>query len=84
MSLFTPKNRSIFQAEEIEAFEAFKDRTSSKKPDNVRRTELLKMVMKPMEQFFEEHLQFYLLDINKNPLLRGLLKATVEGNLSLN
>lgn len=79
MSLFTPKNRSIFLAEELEAFEAFKDRTSSKKPDNIRRAELLKMVMKPIEQFFEEHLQFYLLDINKNPLLRGLLKAIVEG-----
>lgn len=39
------------------------------------------MVLKPMVKFFEEHLQFYLLEINRNPLLRGVLKAIVEGNL---
>lgn len=36
------------------------------------------MTLKPMESFFEEHLQFYLLEINKNPLLKGVLKAIVE------
>jgi hypothetical protein len=36
------------------------------------------MVLKPMETFFEQHLTFYLQDINKNPLLRGVLKGIVE------
>jgi hypothetical protein len=41
------------------------------------------MVLKPMETFFEEHIQFYLLDMTKNPLLRGVLKAIVEGKAEL-
>jgi hypothetical protein len=78
MGLFVPKSKAVFSAEEIDAFNAFADKSSSKKDDAVRRSEILKMIMKPMEQFFEEHLQFYLAEINKNPLLRGLLKAIVE------
>ncbi len=81
MGLFTPLSKTIFSQEEIEAFTAWKDHTSSKKDDKVRRLEVLKMVLKPMVKFFEEHLQFYLLEINRNPLLRGVLKAIVEGNL---
>jgi hypothetical protein len=34
--------------------------------------------LKPLESFFEEHIQFYLEEINKNPLLKGVLKAIVE------
>ena len=34
--------------------------------------------MKPLETFFEEHLQYYLEEINKNPLLKALLKTIVE------
>ena len=79
MGIFTYKSKTIFSQEEIDAFNAFADKTSSKKSDEVRRLEILKMVLKPMESFFEEHLQFYLLEINKNPLLKGLLKAIVEG-----
>ena len=33
MSIFTPKNKSVFQPEEIEAFEAFHDKSTSKKSD---------------------------------------------------
>ena len=43
----------------------------------------MKFVLKPMETFFEENLQFYLMEINKNPLLKGVLKAIVEGKLQL-
>ena len=78
MGMFTPKSKAIFTAEEIEAFNAQSDKSSSKKSDKQRRLELLKMTLKPMESFFEEHLQFYLLEINKNPLLKGVLKAIVE------
>ncbi len=31
-----------------------------------------------MEKFFEEHLSFYLQDINKNPLLKGVLRGIIE------
>jgi hypothetical protein len=34
--------------------------------------------MKPLETFFEEHLTYYLEEINKNPLLKALLKTIVE------
>ena len=68
----------LFATEEIEAFNAFKDRTSSKKPAETRRLELLQGILKPLESFFEEHLQYHLEDINKNPLLKALLKAIVE------
>ncbi len=64
--------------EEIEAFSAFQDKSSSKKPEKIRREELLKVILKPLATFFEEHLQFYLEEINKNPLLKGVLKAIVE------
>jgi uncharacterized protein with von Willebrand factor type A (vWA) domain len=48
----------------------------------VRRQELLKVILKPLATFFEEHLQFYLEEMNKNPLLKGVLKAIVELGLS--
>lgn len=78
MGIFTPKSKQVFLPEEIEAFSAFQDKTSSKKPEKVRREELLKVILKPLSTFFEEHLQFYLEEINKNPLLKGVLKAIVE------
>ena len=33
MGIFTPRSRAVFMAEEVEAFEAFKDATTSKKPE---------------------------------------------------
>ena len=71
-------NKALFAPEEVEAFTAFKELSTSKKPETQRRMEVLKMVLKPMEAFFEEHLSFYLMEINKNPLLKGLLKGIVE------
>lgn len=78
MGIFSPRSKTIFLPDEIEAFEAFKDLSSSKKTEVVRRQELVKMILKPLEIFFEEHLQFYLLEINKNLILRSVLKAIVE------
>ena len=64
--------------EEIEAFEAFKDHNASKKPEEVRRSELLKCLLKPLEAFFEENLTYYLLEINKNHILKCVLSCIVE------
>jgi hypothetical protein len=44
----------------------------------VRRHELLKVILKPLETFFEEHLSFYLLECNKNCVLGQVLHAIVE------
>lgn len=78
LGIFTPLNKTVFAPEEIEAFTAFQDKTSSKKNEAIRRRELLLSILKPLEIFFEEHLQYYLEDINKNPLLKAVLKAIVE------
>jgi hypothetical protein len=84
LGIFNPKSKSIFLKDEIEAFEAYSDYSSSKKPSHIRRQELLKMILKPLETFFEEHLQYYLLDTNKNLILKNVLKAIVEGKISPN
>lgn len=82
MGIFAPKSKQFFLPEEIEAFSAFQDKTSSKKPDKTRREELLKVILKPLATFFEEHLQFYLEEINKNPVLKGVLKGIIEVGMS--
>ena len=56
MGIFTPKSKQVFLPEEIEAFSAFQEKTSSKKPEKIRREELLKVILKPLATFFEEHL----------------------------
>jgi hypothetical protein len=56
MGIFTPLSKTVFLPEEIEAFTAFQDRTTSKKPTETRRLELLQGIFKPLETFFEEHL----------------------------
>jgi hypothetical protein len=56
LGIFTPQNKAVFTQEEIEAFTAFQDKTTSKKPAATRRLELLQSIMKPLESFFEEHL----------------------------
>lgn len=56
LGIITPKSKTVFLPEEIEAFNAYQDKTSSKKPEEVRRLEVLKAVLKPLETFFEEHL----------------------------
>ena len=83
MGILTHQAKSIFHPEEIEAFNAFRDKSSSKKPEEVRRQEVLKGVIKPLNNFYEEHLQFYLMEMNKNPILKGVLKGIVEGKFSI-
>jgi len=56
MGIFTPRSKAVFSTEELDCFNAFADKTTSKKSDGQRRLELLKMTLKPMEAFFEEHL----------------------------
>ena len=68
----------MFRPDEIEAFEAYSQLSTSKKDENVRRQELMKIIMKPLESFFEEHLQYYLQEINKNLILKYLLRAIIE------
>ena len=44
--------------------------------------ELLNVFVKPLERFYEERMQFYLLDIKNNPLLSRILAARIElGNV---
>jgi hypothetical protein len=66
LGIFYPKSKRYFTQDEIKAFEAFSLKSSSKKPTEVRRQELLKITISPLASFFEEHLQFYLLECNKN------------------
>jgi len=41
LGIFTPLNKTVFAPEEIEAFTAFHDKSTSKKPEATRRLELL-------------------------------------------
>ena len=66
IGVLQPKSKRYFMPEELEALEAGIEHTSSKKPEQVRRQELLKCLLKPFEAFFEENLTYYLLEINKN------------------
>ena len=78
LGISTPKSKRYFTAEDIEAFEAWQDHSTSKKDPEVRRLELLQIFVKPMEMFYEERMQFYLQDIAKNPLLSRTLAARIE------
>jgi hypothetical protein len=76
--MINPKAKRYFSPEDIIAFEAHQEHTSSKKDAGVRRMELLKIITKPLETFFEEHMQFYLMDISKNPLLAKIFQSRIE------
>ena len=78
LGIINPKSKRYFAAEEILAFEAHQEHSSSKKDAGVRRMELLKIITKPLETFFEEHMQFYLIDISKNPLLAKVFQSRIE------
>ncbi|CDW78334.1 pumilio domain-containing protein kiaa0020 homolog [Stylonychia lemnae] len=78
IGVLQPRSKRYFIAEELEAFEALKEHTSSKKPEEVRRAELLKCLLKPLEAFFEENLSYYLLEINKNQVLKCVLQCIIE------
>ena len=44
----------------------------------MRRAELLQVVTKPLETFFEENMLYYLMDTQKNQLLPKTLSARIE------
>lgn len=55
-----------------------KDLSSSKKDPEVRRKELLQVITKPLETFFEENMLYYLMDTEKNHLLAKTLASRIE------
>lgn len=62
LGIYAPKSKRFFQQDEINAFEAKMDLSTSKKDPAVRRIELMNIVTKPLETFFEEHMMWYLQD----------------------
>jgi len=69
LGIINPSSKRFFTAEDLVAFEAHQEHSQSKKDATQRRLELLKIITRPLETFFEEHMSFYLQDISKNPLL---------------
>ena len=69
MGIINPKSKRFFNPEDILAFEAHQEHSTSKKDAEVRRKELLYIITAPLEKFFEEKMQFYINDTSKNPLL---------------
>ena len=78
LGIFSPESKRYFIQDEIDAFQAYQDKNTSKKDKIQRREELIQAVVGPLEKFYEEHMQFYLLDIAKNPLLAKLLAVRIE------
>ena len=60
LGIICPKSRRYFSPEDIEAFEALKEHSTSKKDEATRRIELIQSFIKPLEIFYEEKMQFYL------------------------
>lgn len=71
-------SKRFFTQEDIDAFEIFQEHTTSKKDPAIRRDELIKIITKPLETFYEEHMLIYVMDITKNPLFRQTLQARIE------
>ena len=78
IGIYSPKSKRYFTQEDIDAFETFQEHTSSKKDPVVRRDELIRIITKPLETFYEEHMLIYVMDITKNPLFRQVLQARIE------
>jgi hypothetical protein len=78
LGIYAPKSRRFFGEEEVAAFEIYQEHTTSKKDPIVRRDELIKLVTKPLETFYEEHMLIYVMDITKNPLFIKVLQARIE------
>ena len=56
IGIVNPKSKRFFAQEELQAFEILHELTTSKKDDKVRRSELLQIITKPLEAFYEEHM----------------------------
>jgi hypothetical protein len=78
IGIIHPKSKRFFTEDEIKAFDLLHDKTTSKKDDEQRRKELISIVTQPLEKFYEEHMQFYLMDVSKNPLLARVFEARIE------
>ena len=78
IGMHSPLSKRYFSNDDIESFEAFKQHTSSKKEDAIRRKELLTIITKPLETFFEENMLFFLMDTDKNHLLPKTFAARIE------
>lgn len=82
IGVYAPKSKRHFDAEEIAAFEAYQEHSTSKKDAEMRRLELLQAICGPLEKFFEEGMAAYLQDINKTPLLAKMMAMRIElGNV---
>ena len=73
IGMLQPLSRRYFMPEEIDALEAYKDKSTSKKSERVRRLELIKTFLKPLSVFLEENLSYYLMEVNKNHVLKCIL-----------
>jgi len=78
MGIFCPDSKRYFSEEELEAFSCLKEHSTSKKDADQRHQEILSIVTKPIETFFEENMLYYLLDTRKNHLLPRVLGARIE------
>lgn len=71
----TLKSRSYLTEEELQCLSTFLDKSTSKKARKLRGAELTTIVQKPLEMFFEEKLQYQLVDIKANPVMKALFVA---------
>lgn len=71
----TQIRNSLLTKEDFEAFGVLAGHQTAKKAADKRQEELVKIVQKPLEVFFEEKLQYYLMEINANPTLKSLFTA---------
>jgi len=78
LGVYAPKSKRYFIKEEVDAFEAMIEHSTSKKDSAVRRVELMNICTKPLETFFEEHMLWYLMDTTKSPLLARVFAARIE------
>ena len=78
IGVYHPQAKQYFTADDIEAFDALKERTTSKKDPVIRRKELLQITTMPLEKFFEENMLYYLMDTEKNHLLAKTISARIE------
>ena len=69
------KSSSYLTQEELQCLSVFLDKSTSKKARKLRAAELTQIVQKPLEMFFEEKLQYQLVDIKANPVMKALFVA---------
>lgn len=73
--IFFKKNITKEDAACLQTFSKF---STSKKDHSIRHAELVKIVQKPLERFFEEKLSFYLADIEHSVVMRSLCVAIMQ------